>query len=66
MLRYPVTIIKRNLHNSLNKSNIPTNSRLEYSHFLLSSINCILLCGGLYTFEQYNKKIEKKLSVIKK
>ena len=57
MIRYPVTLIKRNLHNSLNKSNMPGNFKLEYGHFLLSSINCIIICGGLYSMEQYNKKI---------
>jgi hypothetical protein len=46
-MRLPVNLIKRSLHNSLNKSNVPLDMKTEYAHFLLSSTNCLLLCGTL-------------------
>ncbi|MDA9216216.1 hypothetical protein N9O88_00135 [bacterium] len=57
-MRLPVNLIKRSLHNSLNKSNVPLDMKTEYAHFLLSSTNCLLLCGTLYGLDEYNKNLK--------
>ena len=57
-MRLAYNLIKRNLHNNLNNSTIPTDFKIEKSHFILSSINCLLLCGTLYGLEEYNKNLK--------
>ena len=57
-MRLPINLIKRSLHNSLNKSNAPLEIKTEYAHFFLSSTNCLLLCGTLYGLEEYNKNLK--------
>lgn len=57
-MRLPFNLVKRSLHNSLNKSNAPLDIKTEYVHFLLSSTNCLLLCGTLYGLEEYNKNLK--------
>lgn len=57
-MRLPVNLIKRSLHNSLNKLNVPLDMKTEYAHFLLSSANCLLLCGTLYGLDEYNKNLK--------
>ena len=57
-MRLPFNLVKRSLHNSFNKSNAPLDIKTEYVHFLLSSTNCLLLCGTLYGLEEYNKNLK--------
>ena len=59
-MRLPVNLIKRSLHNSLNKSNVPLDMNTEYALFLLSSTNCLLLCGTLCGLDEYNKNLKNK------
>ena len=38
-----INLIKRSLHNSLNKSNAPLDMKTEYAHFLLSSTKHLMI-----------------------
>ena len=58
-MRLVNNILRRNLHNSLTKSTAPLDVKTEYTHFLISSTNCLLICGGLYYMEKHKANLKK-------
>lgn len=58
-MRLVNNILRRNLHNSLTNSTAPLDLKTEYTHFLISSTNCLLICGSLYYMENSNANLKK-------
>ena len=58
-MRLVNNILRRNLHNSLTNTTAPLDLKTEYTHFIISTTNCLLICGGLYYMENNKANLKK-------